>query len=349
MYGQFCPPVTGEGVMNESVFNLLSSQISFNVSKINSSIIDSANGVGLFSFSKLIKQFKLYLMLFVKLKEADILYITPGQTFLGLLRALPAILLAKMLFCRVIAHWHGYGIYFCAQKHAKLVRSIFKFIDDNIFLTGDLLSKLDLLNAGHRNPHVVYNYVDTSSISEGIDFVDREFNVLYLGSLMEEKGLDCFLFAVESLPSISFTICGVGSDNMVNKVTDCARRNKNLTYKGLVSGEDKIKQFQNASVFVLQTHYKTEGVPLSMLEAMSNGCAVISTYHNGIPEVLADCGLYVQDQDRYDLIEKISILAKNKNMLQRYSMCAYNRSKHFAFFEFEKSLLAVFKNSVEEH
>ena len=55
--------------------------------------------------------------------------------------------------------------------------------------------------------------------------------------------------------------------------------------------------------FILPTTYRNEAQPLAIIEALAYGCAVISTPHRAIPEMLAygDAGILVE-ANRPDLI-----------------------------------------------
>lgn len=339
MYGQFFPPMTGEATVNENVYEILTGLSGFKVFRVNSSLIRDVNDVGKFRIVKLFRFLNLFLRYLSVIYKVETLYVTPGQTLLGLLRVLPVMAVAKLLQVRVIAHWHGYGLLFCFLKRPTLVSFILRFIDDNIVLTKDLKTQLEQAGAKLTKVHIVNNYVDKPA---GSKFDKDEFSVLYLGSLMPEKGIDSFLAAAEKVHYCSFVICGTGSYIEVEKVRNYASRCSNIAYKGLVTGDEKLGILRKSSVFVLQSHYPTEGVPLSMLEAMSHGCAIITTKHNGIPEVLDDSGIYVKKNSSIDLINSIEELYQTPELLQRYSSAALSRSNNYRFDTFKKDLVKIF-------
>jgi glycosyltransferase involved in cell wall biosynthesis len=66
-------------------------------------------------------------------------------------------------------------------------------------------------------------------------------------------------------------------------------------FNGFVSGDAKAGLLSRTDVFVLPSY--NEGLPISILEAMSYGCAIVSTPVGGIPEVVKDNGVLVKPGD----------------------------------------------------
>lgn len=61
-----------------------------------------------------------------------------------------------------------------------------------------------------------------------------------------------------------------------------------ITLHGTVQGDAKRELLRRCDVFALPTRYPKEGQPISILEAMGNGMAVLTTDHAGIPDQVAD-------------------------------------------------------------
>ena len=60
---------------------------------------------------------------------------------------------------------------------------------------------------------------------------------------------------------------------------------KNVVFHGVVGGQAKVDLLNQCHIFSLLSRYPNEGQPISILEAMGNGMAVITTDHAGIPEI----------------------------------------------------------------
>lgn len=133
------------------------------------------------------------------------------------------------------------------------------------------------------------NYVALPDISSkqgggGVKF-------MYMGRVIKEKGLVEIIEAVKAIgPSHSFVvdIYGCGEDEKVLKgavvAAGCSDR---INFLGSVSGEDKEVAFLSADVFLYPSFYP-EGLPYSVLEALSYQTAVICTDAGALKDLLVD-------------------------------------------------------------
>ncbi len=92
---------------------------------------------------------------------------------------------------------------------------------------------------------------------------------------------------------------------------------KFVKFLGVVTGEERRLCLQNSDLFVLPTYFEFEGLPLSILEAMSYGCAIIATDHAAISSAVEDGvnGLLCETNNSRDLALKIMHLLNNRDML----------------------------------
>jgi len=83
LIGPFPEPTTGVSLANQVVYDELSKNSAFEVSKVNTSFSSFDEKLGAVSIKKLWFYLKLQVY-FLKVFHNDIIYITPGQTFFGL-------------------------------------------------------------------------------------------------------------------------------------------------------------------------------------------------------------------------------------------------------------------------
>jgi glycosyltransferase involved in cell wall biosynthesis len=136
---------------------------------------------------------------------------------------------------------------------------------------------------------VVGNGVDAERFRPGQDSDDRRY-VLYVGRLDFPKGLPDLLEAAERVVEdhgLEFVIAGKGPLRArLERLADRRGIGDHVTFAGYVSRAHQLKLYQNATAFVLPSHY--EGLPTVLLEAMACGAPAIATMVGGCPEVIDD-------------------------------------------------------------
>lgn len=342
MIGQFPPPITGEGKVNEVVRDFLLIE-NTDVSVVDSCIIDTVNDVGKFTIVKFTRMIGFIFKSLVKTLSHDAVYMTPGQSLLGLLRFSPVLLFSMLLRKSIFIHWHGYGILPLFKKYNLLSKIYFNNTVTNILLTDDLLNKLKINNVNVTNTSVVNNF---SEITPSFHYNDcdasiRPLKVMFLGGLMPEKGFDIYVSLAKQANEYEFHVCGSGNKNILDLVNEL-NVNKNVIYHGVVDGDKKIELLRDMDVFVLQTHYPTEGVPLTLLEAMACGCAIVTTRHNGIPETVGNAALFIEPKSLESLKDALYYLDYNRDKLLFLKQESLKQSSHYSVSKFKTRLLDVF-------
>mgnify|MGYP003289886893 CR=1 FL=1 len=85
----------------------------------------------------------------------------------------------------------------------------------------------------------------------------------------------------------------------------------------LVGERSDVEHFlSNADVYVSTSH--REGLPLSMLEAMASRLPVISTNVGGIPDIVKDNGVLIDDDNLDQLVKAMEFMIKNNHYLKKY-------------------------------
>lgn len=136
---------------------------------------------------------------------------------------------------------------------------------------------------------VVENYSVLQTRRE--DWLQKGNQVLFLGFLKQLKG--CFdipeviSLTVKQCPEAMFLLAGSGSEEDIaiirQKLDDCGVA-EHCRFPGWVRGPQKEMLLREADVFFLPSY--TEGMPMSILEAMGYGLPVVSTTVGGIPQLV---------------------------------------------------------------
>lgn len=330
--GPFSPPVSGVSVANDTLFAELSTR--HDVDRINFSYPSLKENLGKFSFKKLLYSTKLYFKAF-KVIQSDCVYMTPGQTYFGILKYAPFILLSKWFGKKTLVHIHGNHVWrqyeLLRGTRKKVYKKLFSMFDQGIVLSESLRKNLEPFLPDSAI-HVVYNFVEEEILRE-LNYLKieekltSELRLLFLSNLMKEKGILDFLQALIILKKreIRFKAIIAGDIDSDSKESiiklfdelgeDC------ITYQGVVRGEQKIKLLKDANVFVFPTYYAMEGQPISLLEAMAAGNIVLTTEHAGIPDIFVPGknGYYVKKKNPEDIASKLvkleSALSDHRSMM----------------------------------
>jgi polysaccharide biosynthesis protein VpsI len=168
---------------------------------------------------------------------------------------------------------------------------------------------------GVRDVAVVFNGVD--SACDSVECSVKEQRILFLGRLVSQKGMDELLAAMDLvLAKIPNAVLELGGDGDVEHYKKLTSGLQNIRYLGWVDEAGRRAAFVRATVFCLPSW--NEGLPMSILEAMSAGLPVVSTTVGGIPEAVTDgvSGLLVSPKDTVALADALCKLLSDPNLVR---------------------------------
>ena len=147
--------------------------------------------------------------------------------------------------------------------------------------------------------------------------------ILYLGRLVPEKRVELLIEAFKNVKTErKLVIAGGASDSgeFEKSLKALACDDERIVFTGYVEGERLAELYSNAYIYVLPSDL--EGMPLSLLEAMSYGnCCLTSN----IPEcatVTGDYGLTFKKGDTKELEDKLQWLCDNSQIVNQYKNSA---------------------------
>ncbi len=154
--------------------------------------------------------------------------------------------------------------------------------------------------------------------------------IVSVARLATVKGLDILIDACHELKKrecmFQCYIAGEGPErSTLERLIDVYGLTKNVHLLGDMVHDDIIHLVRKASVFVLPS--RSEGIPVSIMEAMALRVPVISTDITGIPELVEheQSGLLVPPNDSHVLAEKIVLLFKNEKLGESLSTNGYRK------------------------
>jgi glycosyltransferase involved in cell wall biosynthesis len=154
-------------------------------------------------------------------------------------------------------------------------------------------------------------------------------NILFVGRLIEVKGVKYLIDAVKLLDSEKFElhIAGDGSEREnLEKIAP-----KNVIFHGYQTGKNLEELYQNADVFVLPSIVDdagyTEGLGTVLLEAANFAIPAVGTNVGGIRDIIIDgkTGLLVPQKDPWAISEAVKRLAEDRALCRELTE---NARKH---------------------
>lgn len=194
--------------------------------------------------------------------------------------------LAKFFNKKVILHIHGGAFKEYYKTNPTWIQSILDKSDCIITLSNEWKHYFkDEL--GCKNVRIIPNVVPYPS---KVDLKkDGKFHLLFLGLISENKGIFNLLDIIKE-NRIDFQnklILHIGGNGKALELKEFIKANSLesiVKYEGFVSGNKKIELLNQADAFILPSYI--EGLPISILEAMSYSLPIIATNVGGIPEIV---------------------------------------------------------------
>lgn len=222
---------------------------------------------------------------------------------------------AMLVRVPVVLHLHGseFATFYekeCGPLRKWIVRTVFNHAARVIVLSSSWKAWVEGIS-NNRAILCVYNPVVVPEESAQLN-MDAPKNLLFLGRLGKRKGtydlLDAFAMA---RPNIGRCLLQLGGDGDIEQIRQLAlSRNlmDDVELLGWVGGERKQQLLLHATVYVLPSY--NEGLPMSILEAMSFGLPIVSTTIGGIPEAVTDGkeGFLIEPGDRSALADRLGRL-----------------------------------------
>ncbi len=176
--------------------------------------------------------------------------------------------------------------------------------------------------------------------------------ILYLGRLVPEKGIHYLIEAFKRLDTDKkLVIAGGSSDTKEyeNEIRKLAGDDKRIIFTGFVQGNKINELYSNCCFYVLPSDL--EGMPMSLLEAMSYGnCCLVSDIPE-CTEVVGDCGVSFKRGDIGDLREKLDYLCSSPETVSRYAALSADRvCSRFNWDDITKKTLDLYglKDGIDE-
>ena len=291
---------------------------------------------------KIVVALRAYLLGPVLISRADIVHVH-GAFRTSFKRKLPLVLMAKAMRKRVVFHVHASTFEKAFDGPvAPVIRWMLASVDKVIALSPIWATGIQSRCPGADivclpNP-VTLPTRDMVRPSE-----KKEPRILFLGSLEPRKGFKDLLRAmcavVASVPEAKLVFAGEGDIEGARRLAADLGISASVTFLGFVRGECKTRELQCAAVLCLPSY--DEGVPVALLEGMSNGIPVVATPVGGIPDLICsgENGLLVAPGDVDSLSRAIVSLLTDPSFSTGIGNAGFEYIKRFHSIDHVCSLL----------
>ena len=193
--------------------------------------------------------------------------------------------------------------------------------------------KAQLLKAGVRKDkiHLIRNGIDLRPFEQATPSLRVAFSsakgltVGWIGRLSREKGADIFLRAVAIVvaehPDARFVVVGDGPDlSMLNALMQKLDIEENVSFVGRRGDMPGVY----ASLDVMVSSSRQEGLPMAILEGMASSLALVATAVGDVPTLVLDgrTGITVPSEDVELLAAGIARLLQDPEIRERYGKAA---------------------------
>ena len=209
-------------------------------------------------------------------------------------------------------------------------------------------SKLKLQEVNNGIPEIYFNDADLNKNIQ--TFCSKSFVIGAIGRLSKEKGFEYLVNALYLLckKNISARLIIIG-EGPARRRLESNIRDMKLQDKVLMPGYmDSAKQYlPNFDVFVISS--VTEGLPITLLEAMQAKTPVVATKVGGIPYVLEnnESGLLIKPRSPDAIAQAVIALHNNKQLADKLTSKAYHRViTDFSSKAMALEYLNVYKNTL---
>lgn len=234
-----------------------------------------------------------------------------------------------------------YNLFFKhSLKHAN------KIVVDSVSTKNDLVTKFSI---DKQKIFVIYpSYKDTTPTLKITKFNINYPYLLYIGTLEPRKNIQLILNAFVTLQKNKtiphkLILCGKKGwlyDDIFKTIKNNHLEDE-VIYLGYITNEEKKWLFQHSDVFIYPSFYEGFGIPV--IEAMANGCPVITSNVSSLPEVVGQAGIQINPFSKEQLTQSIEKVLTDSKLRRSMIEKGYKQIQQLSNTAQIKELFTVLK------
>ncbi len=216
------------------------------------------------------------------------------------------------------------------QKYAGAIVPVSKYDEKNLFAEGI-----------KNNVKTIYNGIDKNLISPEKNFpvkINEEKKVLCIARISPQKDFKMFVEVAKAFQDQNTAFIWIGSaqNKTLEQIKDEYKVPKNLYLLGDIPNASNYINL--CDIFALFTNF--EGLPMSIIEAMSQAKPIVASNTGGIPELVSEeNGILISSKE--DAVSAIKLLLGDKDKILSFGKNSFQK------FEKDFTLQSMWKNYKE--
>lgn len=263
--------------------------------------------------------------------------------------------LKYLLKRRIIYHIHG-GEFHLFEKESNVItkKLIHHMINkSNLIICLSEEWKNFFLKTFNPKKVLILNNIISMPLLVNVLKKKNLLQFIFLGKIVEGKGIFDLLNTIHKNKEylnnkIKLVIGGDGETKRLKEEIHKLNITNIVEYIGWISGEDKDKLLSESDINILPSY--NEGLPISILEAMSYKMPIIATNVGGIPRVVKNekNGILIE-AGNYDMIFKsMKYFIENINKIEEYGNNSFDIVQDFLPKKVIKDLINIYNDVLKD-
>jgi glycosyltransferase involved in cell wall biosynthesis len=208
------------------------------------------------------------------------------------------------------------------RVHEAVIRRAYSEADQVHVVSNDMADCIREWTDGQATIRVLFNPVPASQFPWAGPRGDKANpTVLFMGRVGDRKGIfdlvEAWPAVLQRVPHARLRVGGDGDLDGLRARLSALGIQESVEVMGWVSGDDRLGAYAESDVYCLPSY--AEGLPVSVLEAMASGLAVVGTDVDGFPDAIVEgeTGFMMKPGDRTTLADRLARLLEDTELRDR--------------------------------
>lgn len=230
---------------------------------------------------------------------------------------------------------HSYEVDFRKNNYTAVIRDTYKekYLDKVFFISETVMKEYVKLNSdilAHTEKYESLHFGSRKKCDgQATASDDGVFRIVTCSGVNPVKRLDVFAQALKlynGATPIEWTLMGDGSQlEQIKDVASAYKNNVKVVFKGRVSNDDVHKYYANEKIDLFVNVSLSEGLPVSIMEAMSYSIPTLATAAGGNHEIVTDKTGYPISLD----ISPESLCKDITDIVENWAICKEKRAEAY--------------------